>query len=252
MSENKKPAAFISGAAQGIGAAIALAFAKAGYDLALSSTNKNKLADVTAQCSAAGARVAPVSLNVTDQASIEAGFREAIAALGQLDVLVNNAAITLPRMAVDVTREDWSSIMDTNLTGTFFMCQQMGRHLIGTKRPGTVISITSTHGVLGFPLRSTYGISKAAVMHMARMLAIEWAEHGIRVNTIAPGTVLTATRKEYADANPGYLDKMIARVPLKRTCMPEEIADAAVYLASPAASYITGQTLLLDGGLTSY
>ena len=97
-----------------------------------------------------------------------------------------------------------------------------------------------------------YGITKAAVMHMTRMLAIEWAEHGIRVNTIAPGTVLTATRKEYADAHPGYLDKMIERVPLKRTCMPEEIADAAVYLASPAASYITGQTLLLDGGLTSY
>ena len=86
--------------------------------------------------------------------------------------------------------------MQTNLSGTFFMCQQMGRHLIGTKRPGCVISITSTHGFLGFPLRSTYGISKAAVMHMARMLAIEWAEHGIRVNTIAPGTVLTATRKE--------------------------------------------------------
>ena len=196
--------------------------------------------------------MATISLNVTEQASIEAGFKEAVDTLGQLDVLVNNAAITMPRMAVDVTRDDWAGIMNTNLTGTFFMCQQMGRHLIAAKRPGTIISITSTHGVLGFPLRSTYGISKAAVMHMARMLAIEWAEHGIRVNTIAPGTVLTATRKEYADAHPGYLDKMIDRVPLKRTCMPEEIADAAVYLASPAGSYITGQTLMLDGGLTSY
>ena len=252
MSVQKKPTAFISGAAQGIGAAIALAFAKAGYDLALSSTNKEKLADVTAQCSAAGARVAPISLNVTAQASIEAGFKEAIATLGQLDVLVNNAAITLPRMAVDVTREDWDGIMQTNLSGTFFMCQQMGRHLIGTQRPGSVISITSTHGVLGFPLRSTYGISKAAVMHMTRMLAIEWAEHQIRVNSIAPGTVLTATRKEYADSHPGYLDKMVDRIPLKRTCAPEEIAAAAVYLAGPSGSYITGQTLLLDGGLTSY
>ncbi len=247
-----RPVAFISGAAQGIGAAIALAFAKAGYDLALSSTNKDKLADVTAACSAAGAKVAKIGLNVTQQASIEAAFKDAVAAFGSLDVLVNNAAVTLPRMAVDVTREDWAGIMDTNLAGTFFMCQQMGRHLIDSKRPGTIISVTSTHGVLGFPLRSTYGISKAAVMHMARMLAIEWAEHGIRVNTIAPGTVLTATRKEYADAHPGYLDKMIERVPLKRTCMPEEIAGAAVYLASDAASYITGQTLLLDGGLTSY
>lgn len=247
-----RPAVFITGAAQGIGAAIALAFARAGYDLALSSTKKEKLADVTTQCTAAGARVATISLNVTDQASIEAGFKEAIATLGQLDVLVNNAAITLPRMAVDVTREDWSGIMDTNLTGTFFMCQQMGRHLIGTKRPGAIISITSTHGVLGFPLRSTYGISKAAVIHMARMLAIEWAGHQIRVNTIAPGTVLTASRKEYADKTPGYLEKMVDRIPLKRTCNPEEIADAAVYLAGPSGSYITGQTLFLDGGLTSY
>jgi len=167
-------------------------------------------------------------------------------------VLVNNAAITMPRMAVDVTREDWSGIMDTNLTGTFFMCQQMGRHLIGGKRPGTIISITSTHGVLGFALRSTYGISKAGVMHMTRMLAIEWAEHQIRVNSIAPGTVLTASRKEYADKTPGYLEKMVERIPLKRTCTPEEIAGAAVYLASASGSYITGQTLLLDGGLTSY
>jgi NAD(P)-dependent dehydrogenase (short-subunit alcohol dehydrogenase family) len=247
-----RPAVFITGAAQGIGAAIALAFAKAGYDLAISSTNPKKLADTAAAAQAAGARVALIGLNVTDQASIEAGFKEAIGALGQLDVLVNNAAITLPRMAVDVTREDWAGIMDTNLTGTFFMCQQMGRHLIGTKRPGCIISITSTHGVLGFPLRSTYGISKAAVMHMTRMLAIEWAEHQIRVNSIAPGTVLTESRKEYAEKNPGYLEKMVERVPLKRTCKPEEIAGAAVYLASPAGSYITGQTLLLDGGLTSY
>lgn len=247
-----RPVAFISGAAQGIGAAIALGFANAGYDLAVSSTKKEKLAEVIAGCSAAGARAVPVELNVTSQASIEAGFAQAIAAFGQLDVLVNNAAITMPRMAVDVTREDWSGIMDTNLTGTFFMCQQMGRHLIGGKRPGTIISITSTHGVLGFPLRSTYGISKAAVMHMTRMLAIEWAEHQIRVNSIAPGTVLTASRKEYADQNPGYLEKMVERIPLKRTCTPEEIAGAAVYLAGPSGSYITGQTLLLDGGLTSY
>ncbi len=247
-----RPAVFISGAAQGIGAAIALAFARAGYDLAVSSTKKEKLAAITSELEAAGARVAAVALDVTSQASIEAGFKQAIATLGQLDVLVNNAAITLPRMAVDVTREDWDGIMQTNLTGTFFMCQQMGRHLIGAKRPGTILSITSTHGVLGFPLRSTYGISKAAVMHMTRMLAIEWAEHQIRVNSIAPGTVLTESRKEYAAANPGYLEKMVDRVPLKRTCMPEEIAAAAVYLASTAGSYITGQTLLMDGGLTSY
>ena len=151
-----------------------------------------------------------------------------------------------------MTGEEWDAVLDVNLKGTFFMSQQMGRHLVSTRRPGSIISVASTHGVLGFPTRSAYGISKGAIVQMTRMLAIEWAEHGIRVNAIAPGTVETPTRKAFFDANPGRREVMTERVPLRRFGTPEEMAGAVAYLASPQAAYITGQTLLLDGGLTSY
>jgi NAD(P)-dependent dehydrogenase (short-subunit alcohol dehydrogenase family) len=130
------------------------------------------------------------------------------------------------------------------------MTQQMGRHLIGTKRAGAIISITSTHGVVGLANRSAYGISKAAVMHMSRMLAIEWAEYGIRVNTVAPGAVITPSRAEMS-TDPDHAKRRMARIPMQKLCSVEEIAAAVSYLASPQASYITGQTLVLDGGVTS-
>jgi NAD(P)-dependent dehydrogenase (short-subunit alcohol dehydrogenase family) len=116
---------------------------------------------------------------------------QAVSAFGHVDALVNNAAVTLRRAALEVTPQEWDELMAVNLTGTFFMSQRMGRHLIATRRPGCVISLASTHGMVGYAQRSTYGISKAGIIQMTRMLAIEWAEHGIRVNAIAPGTVDT-------------------------------------------------------------
>lgn len=246
-----RPTAFVTGASQGIGAATALALARDGYDVAVSSRDAGKLADLTAQLAAAGARAVPVALDVCSPAGIEKAMTEVVAAFGHLDLLVNNAAITLRKHALDVTREEWDAVVGTNLTGTFFMTQQMGRHLVAAKRPGCIISITSTHGVVGFAQRSTYGITKAAIIHMTRMLAIEWAEHGIRVNSVAPGTVSTPSRQAFM-VEPGYREMMLNRIPLHRVGTPEEVAAAVCYLASPQASYITGQTLLLDGGLTSY
>jgi NAD(P)-dependent dehydrogenase (short-subunit alcohol dehydrogenase family) len=164
--------------------------------------------------------------------------------------LVNNAGITNQAAALDITPAEWEAVIATNITGTFFMSQQMGRHLVATKRPGSIISITSTHGLVGMPNRSVYGISKGAMIQMTRMLAIEWAPHGIRVNSIAPGRAETASRQALARA-PGHREMMLSRVPLRRFVEPEEIAAAVCYLASPAASYITGQTLVLDGGLTA-
>jgi 2-deoxy-D-gluconate 3-dehydrogenase len=149
-----------------------------------------------------------------------------------------------------LTPEEWEAVLTTNVTGTFFMSQQMGRHLVGTQRPGCIINITSTHGLVGIANRAAYGTSKAAVIHMTRMLAIEWAAHGIRVNSVAPGRVDTPSRMVIARA-PGYREMMLSRVPLRRFCTVEEVAAAVCYLASPAASYITGQTLTLDGGLTA-
>ena len=138
----------------------------------------------------------------------------------------------------------------TNLTGTFFLSQQFGRHLIAGGRPGSIINIASTHGLVGAAERSTYGISKAAVTHMTRMLAIEWADHGIRVNAVAPGRLDTPSPSR-ADTDPNYMQAMLARIPLHRLATVEQVAAAVCYLAGPHAAAITGQTLVLDGGLTA-
>jgi len=244
--------ALVTGASYGIGAACALALARDGFDVAVSELDPKNLAHTVAKITAAGVRAVPVELDLRSLASIERAMKEVLAAFGELDVLVNSAGVTLGKPALEMTGEEWDSVLDVNLKGTFFMSQQMGRHLVATRRGGSIISVASTHGVIGFPTRSAYGISKGAIVQMTRMLAIEWAEQGIRVNAIAPGTVETPTRKAFFDANPGRREVMIQRVPLKRFGTAEEMAGAVAYLASPQAAYITGQTLLLDGGLTSY
>jgi NAD(P)-dependent dehydrogenase (short-subunit alcohol dehydrogenase family) len=243
--------AFVSGAAQGIGAAIAIGLAREGFDVAVSSREIERLSDVMQQITAAGGRALPVALDLCSLSSIEHAMAAAVSAFGGLEVLVNNAAVTMRKPALDVTPSDWNNIINTNLTGTFFMSQQMGRHLIGRKQPGCVISIASTHGVVALAGRTPYGISKAAIIHMTKMLAIEWAETGVRVNAVAPGTVLTPSRLTMLQ-DPGHREAMRNRIPMRRECTPDEVAAAVNYLVSPQAAIITGQTLLLDGGLTSY
>ncbi len=242
---------FITGASQGIGAEIAVAFARDGFDVAVSSTRREKLSGVASRIEAAGARAVTVQLDVRSHASIEQAMSEAVAGLGQVDVLINNAAVALKNAALDITPEEWDTMIGTDLTGTFFVTQQMGRHLVARRSPGCIISIASTHGLVALEDRLAYGVAKAGVMHMTRMLAYEWAEHGIRVNAIAPGRVNTASR-EISLSQAGFREKMLGRVPLKRFAESHEVASAASYLASPAAEYITGQTLVLDGGLTAY
>lgn len=248
-----RPVALVTGASYGIGAASALALARQGYDVALTATRADNLAQAAADVEAAGARAARVALDLRSQQSIERAVAEAVRALGRIDVLVNNAGTTAGSRALDVTVEEWRTVMDTNLTGTFFVTQQVGRHLVDARRPGCIISITSTHGMIGAPQRSAYGISKAAIIQMTRMLAIEWAEHGIRVNSVAPGRVDTPSPLRAAhSADPRYMAGVISKIPLRRVATSDDVAGAVAYLASPAASYITGQTLVLDGGLTSY
>ena len=252
-TQNDKPVALVTGASYGIGAASAVALARKGYDLALTATRAENLGAVSAQLQALGARVVPLALDLKSQESIERTVAEAVRALERIDVLVNNAGTTVGRPALDVTRDEWDAVMETNLTGTFFMTREVGRHLVDTRRPGCIISITSTHGLIGAAQRSTYGISKAAVIHMTRVLAVEWAEHGIRVNSVAPGRVDTPSplRAEHS-TDPKYMAAVIGKIPLKRVATPEDVAGAVAYLASPEAAYITGHTLVLDGGLTAY
>jgi len=244
-------AALVTGASYGIGAAIAIGLARDGFDVAVTDLDAADVAATAAGIAEAEGRALPLALDVRDQDSVEAAFAEAVRAFGQLDLLVNNAGVPMTRPAVEITRAEWDTALAVNLTGSFFMCQQMGRHLIGAGRPGSIISLASTHGTVGFANVIGYGVAKAGISHMTRILAIEWAPHGIRVNAIAPGTTETESRAPML-SDPGRREAMLNRIPLRRFGTAEEMAAAVRYLASPQASYITGQILLLDGGLTAY
>lgn len=244
-----KPVALVTGASYGIGAATALALAKAGYVLAVADLDRNMLeSTLTALGNETEARLG-LSLDVRRQDSIETVFQSVIAEFGRLDILVNNAGVPLRKDALEVTRDEWRHVMSVNLEGSFFMSQAMGRYLIESKRQGAIVSVSSTHGLVGLAGSSTYGVTKAGVSHMTKMLAIEWAPYGIRVNAIAPASTVTPTRKNLSD--PEKRQAFISRIPLGRLGTVEDMASAIVYLAGPQASFITGQTLVVDGGLTA-
>jgi NAD(P)-dependent dehydrogenase (short-subunit alcohol dehydrogenase family) len=253
MAESKSGrTALVTGASYGVGAATALALARDGFDVAVTATRAENLKALSTQLDGLGVRVVPLVLDLQSQASIERAMADVVAAFGHLDLLVNNAGANLGKSAVEVTRAQWDEMIGTNLTGSFFMTQQVGRHLIETHRPGSIVSIASTHGLVGSSQRSTYGITKAALIQMTRMLAVEWGGHGIRVNAIAPGRLETASpSRAQSGADPKYMQAMLDRIPLHRFATAEEVAAAVCYLAGPQAAAITGQVLVLDGGLTA-
>lgn len=245
--------AFVTGASFGIGAATALLLASDGFDIAISATRIGNLDDTAKKLEETGCRVTRSELDLCSRQSIESALASVVRSLGRVDVLVNNAGVNLRKAALDVTQEEWDAVMRTNAGGTFFMTQQFGRHLVGEGRPGCVINISSTHGILGAAERSTYGISKAAILQMTRMLAIEWAPYGIRVNAVAPGRVNTPSPSRAATtSDPKYMQAMADRVPLRRLATAEDVAGAVSYLAGPRGEFITGQTIAVDGGLTVY
>lgn len=245
-------AALVTGASYGVGAATALALARAGYDVAITATKVENLAPTMQAVAACGRRVLPIVLDLRSEPDIARVTKEVVAGLGGIDVLVNNAGANLRRLATDVTAAEWEAVMAVNVRGTFFLTQAVGRALIASGRGGAMVNIASTHALAGAPERSTYGISKAALVGMTRMLAIEWAEHGIRVNAVAPGRLATPSpSRAEKGADQDYMDGMLDRIPLHRLATVEEVAAAVVYLAGPAAASITGQVLVLDGGLTA-
>ena len=251
MQAHSKRTAFVTGASYGVGAATALALAHEGYDIAISATRAENLKPILAQLEATKSRAVPIVLDLRSEPSIERAMAKVLAELGELDLLVNNAAATLRKLAVDVSWAEWDAVFTPNVTGTFFLTQRVGRHLISTGRPGCVVNIVSTHGLVGAPSQSTYGISKAAVIHMTKMLAIEWGQHRIRINAIAPGRLDTPSPARALRTNDqAYMQAMLQRIPLHRLATVEEVAAAVVYLASTRAASITGHTLVLDGALT--
>ncbi|MBT3809251.1 MAG: SDR family oxidoreductase [Rhodospirillaceae bacterium] len=241
--------ALVTGASTGLGREIALTLARAGYDVALADREIGLLDEVMNHPDLSGVTAIPVEIELLSEASIREGVAGAIDGLGGLDTLVNNAGRTLLQKVVDVTWDEWDSVMGINLKGGYFAAARLAEHCIGEGKAGSVINIASTHGLTGLAGRSVYGISKGGLIQMARMLAIEWAEAGIRVNVVAPGTVLTESRQKLLE-DPDLRARMQARIPTGQFPQAQEIADAVLFLASAGPS-LTGQVIAVDGGLTA-
>jgi len=248
MGETRR--ALITGCSAGLGRAIAIALAREGYDLALTELSTEALKDTLAEPEIKRRNSVAIALDLRSQDSIKAAFERAAKELGDIDLLVNNAGRALLKPVVDVTDAEWDDVIDTNLKGAFFLSQLFGRACIAGNRPGVIVSVASTHGMTGIAGRSVYGISKAGLIQMTRMLAIEWADKNIRVNAIAPTTVMTESRQQML-SDPDKRAAALSRIPAGRFATPDEIAAAVVYLASPGAASVTGHTLPVDGGLTA-
>ncbi|HEY5306469.1 MAG TPA: SDR family oxidoreductase [Pseudolabrys sp.] len=241
--------AFITGASTGLGYAIACGLAHAGYDLAVADLDVKMFDKLLADPALQGRKVMPLKLDLRVESDITQAFAAAAEDFGDIEVLVNNAGRALLRPAVDVTWAEWDDVIDINLKGAYFLSRVFAAHCIARKHAGNIVSLASTHGLTGLAGRSVYGISKGGIVQMTRMLAIEWVGDNIRVNAIAPSTVLTESRQKLLDAK--MRATMLARIPSGKFITPEDVAAAVVFLVSPGAASITGTTLPLDGGLVA-
>jgi NAD(P)-dependent dehydrogenase (short-subunit alcohol dehydrogenase family) len=239
--------ALVTGASRGLGAGITRALARAGADVAITARDERSLEETAGSIEAHGHRVLALPLELTKLESIQAAVEHVEGELGPISILVNNAGINIPRAAVDLTAHEWDSVLDTNLRGLFFCSQAVARCMIPRRR-GKIINISSAAGLVASPERAHYGASKAGVNMLTRNLAYEWAKYNITVNAVAPTfveTELAAVTLNRAEMREYFL----ARVPLGRFGTVADVAAAVVYLASPAADFVTGVVLPVDGGL---
>jgi NAD(P)-dependent dehydrogenase (short-subunit alcohol dehydrogenase family) len=241
--------ALVTGAARGIGRACALALAHAGADVALGLRDAGTGADLAGAIEAMGRRALRLQMDMTRLAEIRAAVDAAAAHFGRLDVLVNNAGLAPENLAENVREEDFDLTLAVNLKGTFFASQSAGRVMIAQKY-GRIVNLGSQAGFVALPTESVYCMTKAAISHLTRCLAVEWARYNITVNAVAPTFIRTPGTQECL-ANDAFRADVLSRIPLGRIGEPMEVAGAVVYLASPAASLVTGTTLLIDGGWTA-
>ncbi len=240
--------ALVTGAGRGLGRAIALALAGAGADVALGLRRHGEDGGVAEAIADMGRRALRLQMDVTDLVESYAAIDTAIAELGGIDILVNNAGGGIDAPALDVTEADFDLAFAWNVKSTFFLSQRVARHMIDTGRGGRIINLSSQAAIVALPGEPIYCAAKAAVSHLTRCLAVEWGEHGINVNAVAP-TFIETPGTAPALADPAFRADTVARIAaLHRIGQPVEVAGAVVFLASPAASLITGHTLVIDGG----
>jgi len=240
----------ITGAGKGIGRGLAIAAAQQGAQVILNSRTRSDLEEVADEIRAAGGKAEPVVFDVSKMDEIRRGAQEAIDVWGRVDILVNNAGTNRPKPALEVTEEDWDAIYDLNLKGLFFLTQTLVKPMIERKY-GRIISIASTMGLVGGPLRTAYSGSKGGVVMLTKGLAVEWAPHNVTVNAVAPAFTRTPLANVLLQRKEFYQD-VVSRIPMGRVGEVDDVVGAILFLASDAAAWLTGQTIAVDGGWTAW
>ena len=240
--------AFVTGASRGLGRSFALTLARAGADVAVTSRTLESLEGTKKEIEAVGRRCLAVVLDVRSPESITAATTEVSAHFGRIDILVNNAGCNIRKPALEVTWDDWNTILDTNLRGPFFVAQAVARHMV-EQGGGRMINIGSVTSVAGYAGLGPYGASRGGIKQLTMSLAADWGPRGITVNCLAPGWFKTSQNAVmYEDAD--WVRYLSDKIPLRRPGAMEDLEGALVFLASDASRYITGQTLLVDGGIS--
>ncbi len=242
--------ALVTGAATGLGRAIALALASRGADVAVSDLDEPRLEETQTLLRALGCQVRGIAIDVRDPGQIRRGVAAVEAELGKVDILVNNAGVNRPAAGLDVTVDHWDDHFDTNVRGGFLMAQAVAPGMIA-RGTGRILFIASQSGLVAVPGQPVYCASKGAVIQLARALGVEWARHGVTVNAIAP-TFVETNMTSHRLQNPAFLQFVLGKIPCGRLATAEEIAAAAIYLASDEAAMVNAETHCVDGGWTAW
>lgn len=239
----------VTGGTRGIGRFIAEHLGRHGARVVLTGRSPDDALSVAEELMAAGIDATGYALEVSSTESIEDLANRIDREIGGADVVVNNAGTNIPQRALDVSEEAWDTVQAANLKGTFFVSQALARRWVAGDTNGTIVNVASQAGLVAIDLRAAYCSSKAGVINLTRELALEWAEYGIRVNAVAPTFVLTPMT-EPMFSEEGFRNKVLSMIPMGRVAQPHEVADAVLYLASEASAFVTGHTLVVDGGWT--
>ena len=238
--------ALVTGASSGIGRHFAALLAAAGAKVALAARRIDRLDELAREIEEAGGRSLPIACDVTHSEDVAAAVATAESELGPLTLLVNNAGVVVSKPVLQHTEADWDHVVDTNLKGAWLMAREFAQHLVGLKRPGRIINVTSVLGFRTIGRVPAYCAAKAGLIHLTHVLAMELARHGILVNALAPGYVETDFNRAFFQTEPGKA--LISRIPLKRLGQTEDLDGSLLFLASPASAYVTGAVIVVDGG----